>query len=282
MNSILSTFYIFHTFVNDSDPEHLSQVHVHRLWLAVMAASFKAVAIRQKTPFVFGCVFNHIHRGICNIFMGLNSFKQVRALLQTIVKRENPHQQVMTRCSYDNRIYKRWERGQKDGAGSSNPKQHIQYKLCSLRYNTKKAEAHEHNQICSDVIKAWDKPQPGWHQKTALCFEPSTAPCLPKCPWARQRMPTRLRSALTQLAMTFGLSVSRFKNWTSLSNLLWAHVTKFSNHASVTWVSYPVRCCCRRCAMCARRWTAPASLRSAWMPCHRDLCSRTSVVNKER
>lgn len=41
--------------------------------------------------------------------------------------------------------------------------------------------------------------------------------------------------------------------------------------------SYPVRCCCRRCVTCVRRWTVPASLPSAWTPCHRGLCSRTSV-----
>lgn len=44
--------------------------------------------------------------------------------------------------------------GRKTEQGVLTLNSNIQYKLCSLRYNTKKAEAHEHNQICSDVIKA--------------------------------------------------------------------------------------------------------------------------------
>lgn len=47
-------------------------------------------------------------------------------------------------------------------------------------------------------------------------------------------------------------------------------------------LSYPVRCCYRRCVMCVRRWTAPVFLQSVWTPCHHDLCSRTSVIERVR
>lgn len=64
------------------------------------------------------------------------------------------------------------------------------------------------------------------------------------------------------------------------------HANYISTLQSNSWWdesdTHPVRCCCHRCVMCVHHWTGLAFPQSVWMPCHRDLCSRTSEKRKKK